>query len=386
MTKIFVHALEGEPEKPDFTGKTERDIRVNWLVTAKTGGPGPWKVKARYGHGIVLEHSGSGVPPKYIQEIYLPYIANGDDLKDRLLREQNDPLHVDFAPSLTDPDTFKPLEQDSRVTVQNKPGLSTYYLGFYMDRDPFKGNQLLRQAIACAVDVQKHVSLGKGAAIPAVGPIPPNMQGHDPTIHQPPYDQNAAKKLLGKSGYDTTKPLTLVHNGAHVYARNLAEAVMTDLRNLGLVISPRACKDWKEMIAEVQKNPADRVSHMFLYSWHQREPHPDKPGVPGDPYDFLEALFHPKWHGSKNLTRYENSEVKKKLDLRADHPSIQNMVLDDAPMVCLSHWNRKYAYNTRVRQYDAQGNPKPAFDVGDGVLPTKQLTDVDIPDGAVVPY
>ena len=59
MPKIFVHALEGMPDDPhNFTGNSERDIRVRWLVTDPEGAPvgtGPWRVKSIDTTMIVLE-------------------------------------------------------------------------------------------------------------------------------------------------------------------------------------------------------------------------------------------------------------------------------------------------------------------------------------------
>src|SRR5512136_237627 len=109
MPKIFVHALEGEPEDPiNFTGKAERDIRVSWLVGNPVGS-GPWDVDRRRttDEKIVLVPSRSGAKTtSKIEQVHLPFIPDGKEVAERLLLPYSDPRHVDFVPSLTDPDTF----------------------------------------------------------------------------------------------------------------------------------------------------------------------------------------------------------------------------------------------------------------------------------------
>ena len=123
MRKIFVHALEGAPEDPiNFTGKTERDIRVSWLVGNPVGS-GPWDVDRRRTNEekivLVPSRARAKTRPK-IEEVHLPFIPDGGELAERLLLAYADPRHVDFAAALTDPDTFPLLEKaraEGRITL-----------------------------------------------------------------------------------------------------------------------------------------------------------------------------------------------------------------------------------------------------------------------------
>ncbi len=102
---------------------------------------------------------------------------------------------------------------------------------------------------------------------------------------------------------------------------------------------------------------------MFLYSWHQREPHAN------DPYDLLVALFHSRNRGTTNLTGYSNPTVDTLLAGAApDHVKAQREILKDAPVVVLSHWTRTAAYHRRVKN----------LLVGKGALPHDKLVNVDI--------
>lgn len=357
MPKIFVHALEGMPDDLEaFTGKSERDIRVSWLV-GNPPGSGPWTVDTgkTTPDGLVLIPSGQLPRPKYVDEVHLPCIPNGDDLARKLVSGQ-----VHFAPTLPDPETFDSLKRNpKRVKIVTQEGLNIFYLGFNLANEPFKSNMPLRKAVVQAIDVSRHVSLGMGAARSAIGPVPPKMRGHDARLCQGPFAADRARRDLGGAGYDRTQPLTLIYNCAVSYSAKLAGAIATDLnRSLGLPVTLWGCSTWKETVATA------RQGNMFLYSWHQREPHAD------DPKDLLTALFHSKNISGTNLTSYANPKVDELLNAgtQAALRKAQAMIIDDAPMVFLSHWKRMAAYSAKVR----------GLRLGPGALPKDRLVNVDI--------
>lgn len=372
MPKIFVHALEGEPEDPiNFTGKTERDIRVSWLVGNPVGS-GPWDVDRRRttDEKIVLVPSRSGAKTKSkIEQVHLPFIPDGKEVAERLLLPYSDPRHVDFVPSLTDPDTFPQLEAADRegcikLVDQSHPNL--FYLGFYWGKAPFDDANF-RRAVVAAIDVQTHADLKpsrggrrKGAAEPATGPIPPSMhpRGKHPLRKQ--FCGTAkAKGFLRRCDLKAKKTshLTLIYNSANAYSAQLVGRIADDIeRNLGITVVRMGYSTWGKALEQVKKR---WEGDMFLYSWHHRRKHPN------DPQDFLKALFHSK--SQTNLTGYDG--VDKLLDAaRPNYDAIEAKVLDDAPMVFLSHVKRKAAYNTRVKH----------LTILDGTLPRNRLTEVDV--------
>ncbi len=360
--KIFVHALEGIPDDPDkFTGSSERDIRVKWLISDAPGtGPGPWKVskRIRIPNGIVLERSGRGPQPQFIHEVHLPFISSGDELAKRLVLPASNPRHVDFAPTLNDPDLLQHLIEHRDIRVVQTPGFSLFYLGFCVDKGAFVDPQL-RRAAAYAINVHSHASLGRGLAHPAAGPVPSAMQGFVPRLRQRSYAPQRTKRSLAGTEHPSKQPITLLFNKSVAYAARLADAICKDLHPLRRPIEAKDYPSWGDLVAAVRERKGD----MFLYSWHQREPHAN------DPYDMLIALFHSRNRGTTNLTGYSKPKVDAYLEGAAsDHVRAQRKILRDAPMVFLSHWTRTAAYHTRVKD----------LLVGKGALPHDKLVSVDI--------
>jgi len=371
MTKVttLIHALEGMPEDLDnFQGKTERDIRVRWLVRNKTNsGPGPWKkCKNDSKDMIVLKPSDMGKKPQ-LDEVHLPIISDGKALARRLGLKANDPQCVHFAPIMTDPKTISTLDP-KKVEVISNPGLSLFYLGFCRDQAPFD-NSDLRKAVVSSLNVRELPWAASSYADPAVGPVPPNMKDYDPNIKQLPYEQSAAIRFLEQSHYHIENPLTFVYVNPPSYANDLAVKVTEQINNCfssKLKVRPIAVGNWEGLVAAVKAKQGD----MFLYSWHQRE------GRANDPQGFLSALFHsrnidPKDPiGKTNLTRYRNAEVDRLLDSGTPGNLLeaQKKIVGDAPMVFLSHPRRVSAYNKAVKKLSV---------IHDG-LPEDQLVEVII--------
>lgn len=363
--KIFVHALEGSPEDlKDFSGKTERDIRVRWLVTDKPGDPvgtGPWKVKyIDPDKIIILEPSGVGPQPECIEEVQLPFIPDGKELARRLKLGAGEQDCVHFVPVLTDPSTLNTLRLDTQVRVLTIPGLSLFYLGFHTDRPPFSDINL-RRAVVSAINVCALASIAEGAADPAVAPVPLCMKGHDPNLHQYRFDPAAGRSLLEKSFCDKGRPLGFTYIGAPSYAKALACTLATQITgNLGLKVEAKESADWEKLVRATRGKQGD----MFLYSWHQRVPHAS------DPQDMLTALFHSRNRGTTNLTWYSNPAVDGLLEsgTPGDLHKAQSIITDDAPMAFLVYPKRNSAFHGAVKN----------LEVGPGGLVKDKLVKVKI--------
>jgi ABC-type oligopeptide transport system substrate-binding subunit/DNA-binding SARP family transcriptional activator/predicted Ser/Thr protein kinase len=81
------------------------------------------------------------------------------------------------------------------------PGLSTFYVGFKVDRPPFDDIRV-RRAFVMAADRERMADVLRGSyASPATGGlIPPGIPGHTPGIGLP-YDPEGARHLLAQAGY-----------------------------------------------------------------------------------------------------------------------------------------------------------------------------------------
>ena len=360
MTKIFIQALEGPPDDLiAFTGKSERDIRARWLIWDDVASaPGPWKrcVSTRtILNRIVLEPSGVGSPPAFLQEVHLVFEPDGAELARRLQLPTGDPDRVDFAPTLTNPATFAALIANPDINVVSTGGMSTFYLAFRTKTL----DQRFRRAVAHAIDVHALAPIGQGAASPAFGPVPPSMMGHDPNdplLRQPPCNVTRAQTLLGASRRAPAQTFEILCPMNTTYAGMLADAVAAQLSaTLPLKVVAAHKPTWGDALSAWKSGKGD----MLIASWHQRH------ARSGDPYTFLQALFHSQ--STSNLTGYKAADALLRGSGR-DHKKAQAAIIKHTPVVFLSHWRRLSAYHARVKN----------LRLIPGALPEDRLIGVDV--------
>jgi peptide/nickel transport system substrate-binding protein len=300
-----------------------------------------------------------GGRPK-VDQVVFQFIPGGEAVVEALLKGG-----VDFSPVVPEPTLFERLRDDSRIKLAQVPGLNVFYLGFYTERPPFN-NPHLRRAVAHAVNVERAAqALGRGVALPAKGPLSPNMHGYDPAISQAAYDPRAAGELLKRVGQSPSLTLQLVHNNAVPFDVELAAAIRDSLRQIGVTVQLLGKPGFSEMVKAVRAREGD----MFTYSWHVRSPHPER---------LLHPLFHSKFSGTSNLTQYSNPKLDRLLDevlMVPEGPAqaklysqIQKTIVDDAPMVFLYHATRMAAYADRVK----------GLELNLGALPHDKLVKVDL--------
>jgi ABC-type transport system substrate-binding protein len=288
--------------------------------------------------------------PPTIDEVHFRYIPDGNEALERLLAGE-----VHFVPSLSDPDAIQRALSEPRLTVMAVPGFNVFYLGLQCRKAPFD-QALMRQAVVRGIDVHRAALAGKGAATPACGPLPVQMEGFDPAVRQHRCDPKAAADLLRQAGYDG-RPISLIHYGPPSFIRDLARAVERDLCGIGLNLSRREMPTWADLV----KAAAEGEGHLFLYSWHMRT---------DDAQGFLRALCHSSNIGVSNLTGYASPEVDRLLDLTPprEFSAAQATILADAPIVFIAHWTRVAAHAASVRN----------LRVNRGVLPDDKLVGVGL--------
>jgi peptide/nickel transport system substrate-binding protein len=322
---------------------------------------GPFKFESWTKEQIVLvanDRYWAGRPQ--IDRVVFRFIAEGKAVVDALLKGE-----VDFVARLPDPVWFERLRESPRIKSVPFPGLNLYYLGFYTERPPFN-NAIVRRAVTQAINAPRAaLFLGRGVAVPAKGSLPPGVRGYDPEVSQGPYDPQAAKDLLSKSGQTAIPTVRVVHNSALTFTAEIAGAIQSDLRRIGIQVELLGKPGWPEVVAAVRKREGD----MFLYSWNVRAPYPER---------FLLPLFHSRSAGTTNLTHYRSPGLDKILDeaLRMPEGPAQNrmlsqaqrLIVEDAPMVFLYHAIRVAAYADRVQ----------GLELNLGLLPHDKLVKVDL--------
>jgi peptide/nickel transport system substrate-binding protein len=272
---------------------------------------------------------------------------------------------VDLVATLPEPILFERLRENPRLRLVPVSGLNINYLGFYTDRAPFD-SVALRRAVAHAINVPRLVLfLARGASTAARGPLPPAMKGYDAAIAQAAHDPQLARELVTKAAPAAGLTVRLVHNSAMTLAGELAGAIQSDLRRVGINVQLIAKPSWRDLVAAARAQEGD----MFLYNWHVRAPYPERLLVP---------LFHSRSVGTTNLARYRNPAVDRLLDEAlhlADGPrqaaaysQAQRLIVDDAPAVFLYHATRMAAFSDRLQ----------GLELNLGSLPHDKLTRVDV--------
>lgn len=273
-----------------------------------------------------------------------------------------------------------------------EPGV--YYIGFNM-LDPVVGGYskratLLRRAIAIAINHEEFISIFmNGRGVPAQGPIPPGIFGHEPGKNgNNPYVYNwvngkpkrksiaEAKKLLAEAGYPggidpaTKQPLLLNYDVASTGSpddRADFDWLREQFARLGIRLNIRATL-YNQFQDQVQKGKEQ------IFSWGWMADYPD-------PENFLFLLYGPNGrvkYGGANETNYSNPKVDalyEEIRLMPNGPERQKKINElleivraDSPWVwgfhpitfVLSHqWNKELAPNPMARNRLKYGKINP---------------------------
>jgi oligopeptide transport system substrate-binding protein len=225
--------------------------------------------------------------------------------------------------------------------LQAQSLLEIQYYGFNLEKEPFKGNKKLRQAINYAIDrdsIIQYVLQGRGT--PAKGIVPEGMPGYTTTVEGYTYDAAKAKSLLAEAGYPDGNGLPeiiLDLNSGGTTNESIAEAVQDQLAQVGIKIRLRIV-EWPQHL----ENMDNGVVTFFRTGWIADYP---------DPENFLSLA----WSGNfapigPNYCRYKNEDVDRlyEASLAIDdvneryalYQPCEEMIMEDAPALFLFYRKR----------------------------------------------
>ena len=242
----------------------------------------------------------------------------------------------------------------SRVTTQ-----ITYYYAFNMLDDVVGGysenKKKLRKAISIALDIEEYIQIfWNGQAIPAQGPIPPEIFGYQSDkkgMNQAVYDWDEkrskyirknidiAKKLLAEAGYPGGKDakgntLTLYYDKVQGGASEKAEIdwLRKQFKKLNIDLQIRST-DYNQFRTKVRKGNYQ----ILRWGWHADYP---------DPENFLALLYGSNGKVASNgvnVANYKNpnyDSLFQKLERMENKPQrallirkALNVLKDDAPWI-----------------------------------------------------
>jgi peptide/nickel transport system substrate-binding protein len=322
-------------------------------------GTGPFRfVRWDKGERIILERNPRywGRKPK-VEHLIFEVIP---DASQRLTSLQSGTVDVAQGIAPSDRQIVKLHPDLSLIRVA---GFNVAYLAMNTHKPPFDDLRV-RRAVNYAVNKHAIVKFSyQGLALPAVGPIPPEMWGYDRNVRLYPHDPDLARRLLAEAGYDQTLvPRFYVMSTPRPYfpspvlvgkmiARNLADVGM----KVELVI-----QTWKEHQRSTQMGEHD----LCLGGWANDN---------GDPDNLLYLLLdkdNARRGAARNLAMFTDDRLHEilvsaqtALDRRVREKKYllaQEIVADLAPWVPLAHSDVVVA--TRAEIHDLFVQPSTLID------------------------
>ncbi len=283
---------------------------------------------------------------------FLSNVPHVDQVVYRIFKDESTALNEFRAGNLEYVEQLPPGQRQAVIkefpgqTIQNV-SLVTQYLGFNMQKAPFKDNLNLRKAIATGVDTQSIIdTVMEGISTVANGPLPKTFPSYADSVKYPTYDQAKAKELLSQAGYPDGKGLPEIEYKYNFNEGNqkVAEAVQGQLKEIG-INTKLVNLEWGAYIKALQSGE----SQMFRLAWQADYPDPD---------NFLTPLFSKDEWGNNNQTYYSNdkvesllSEGRKELDekKRDDiYKQIQEQINADQPAAYLFNSTFLHLYAKNV--------------------------------------
>ncbi len=211
----------------------------------------------------------------YVDHVTIEYNENSDELVEGLqvgrlafLRQNSAARIKQFA-----------ADAEWRSCVVLAPQLHTQCLIFDAAQEPFDDVRV-RRAVAHAINKQELIAEAYGEmAIPAAGPIPPGLMGHDAKYRGLEYDPELARRLMREAGHRSKIKLELWRTfPEHAASERAAETLCRQLGDIGIECKLRLA-DTAELVNAALTGEA-RLAELSWYADY------------ADPDNFTYVLFH----------------------------------------------------------------------------------------------
>lgn len=248
--------------------------------------------------------------------------------------------------------------------ILRRPSLSIRLIIMNNKVEPFI-NKKVRQAFNYAVDKEElSIEIGKGRFTAANSLIPPGMAGYRPESVNYPYSPEKARELLKEAGYPDGQGLPVIQFWSATKSKTYVEedeAIGRYLSAIGVKVEFHYETDWpifKDMMAKGQLP-------MFRYGWSADVPDPD---------NIIYSLFHSSSPTNRSFYRnpkidalIEKAQEERSYEKRISlYSSIQEMIMEDAPIILQSYRIYERVFQPYVRNFKGKA-------LGDHYFSLKQI-------------
>ncbi|WP_027964680.1 glutathione ABC transporter substrate-binding protein [Halalkalibacillus halophilus] len=249
----------------------------------------------------------------------------------RLAELETGAVHIADA---IEPDNIDRVSEMDGTSVLQESSTSLNFIAFNTQVEPLN-DERVRRAISLAIDQSQIIDgIYDGTSIPATGPIPPGVLGHDEDIEGLGYDLEEAQSLLEEAGYGDGFEISLKTNSDNPQRMNMATYAESALSELNITVNIEGME-----FGAFIEDAAEGQTEMFILGW-------STPTMDGDYSTHL--LFHSDNHGMPgNMTFFDDPEVDEILDearREADldtrmelYSEASEMLIQKAPMVFVNH-------------------------------------------------
>jgi peptide/nickel transport system substrate-binding protein len=250
-------------------------------------GTGPFRLEAWKADRLLLTAVESWRGRPRFERVHFAVVPDTQAAMERLEAGE-----FDLVPEVP-PHLFERLAANPLVRLAKVGGLNLRFLGMQMDR-PALRDRRVREAIVRAIDRERLTAyLGRGAMLPAHGPLPPASLGYEARLRQSAYDPSRARSLLAEAGVPSLG-VRLLYNASLELWSEVVQTVRSDLRKAGFDVELVGVRDWQAFHAERRRAQHD----LYFYGWSVSTPDPER---------FLFPLYHSE--SADNFGQFRDARV-----------------------------------------------------------------------------
>lgn len=206
--------------------------------------------------------------------------------------------NIDIAYGIPNND-FKRLQDEGKVAVYNKPGLSITYMGFNTQTPPFD-NPKVRKAITIAIDREGALDVVyKGLGRVPTSPLIP-VNSYFPAPVPVEYDPDKAEKMLEEAGIKNLE--FTIYTNENKQRKDYAEVIQAMLGDLGITVKIQVL-EWGTFLEQLKGGKLP----VFMIGWAADNINPD-------PDAYIKAAMHSKFAGPSNRVWLKDDLVDELLD------------------------------------------------------------------------